>query len=98
MFWNTFTKLDLDSYFYYVTYLEQKQYAALVWISRPLEDEDSESISSLKDTVSCLRSSYLYKSSLFHIFLLFKVWNMIPLVMLYFNGILHEAVQGKSIL
>ncbi|KAE8057328.1 hypothetical protein FH972_014029 [Carpinus fangiana] len=29
---------------------KQKQYAALVWISRPLEDEDLESISSLKDT------------------------------------------------
>lgn len=64
MFWNTFTKLDLDSYFYYVTYLVQKQYSALVWISRPLEDEDLESISSLKDLVSCLQSSYL-----FHIFL-----------------------------
>ncbi|GAV56700.1 hypothetical protein CFOL_v3_00242 [Cephalotus follicularis] len=28
---------------------KQKQYAALVWISRPLEDKDLESVSSLKD-------------------------------------------------
>lgn len=30
----------------------QKQYAALVWISRPLKDDDLQSISSHKDMVS----------------------------------------------
>lgn len=32
----------------------QKQYTALVWISRPLKDEDLQSISSLEDMVSYL--------------------------------------------
>ena len=30
----------------------QKQYAALVWISRPLEEEDCNSVSSMKELVS----------------------------------------------
>ena len=36
-------------------YLMQKQYAALVWIDRPLTDEDIEAISSSKDMVSSVR-------------------------------------------
>lgn len=34
--------------------LMQKQYAALVWISRPLKDEDFQSVTSLKEVVSLL--------------------------------------------
>lgn len=40
---------------YYPLYLMQKQYAALVWIDRPLKDEDMQAISSLKDKVSSVR-------------------------------------------
>ena len=40
----------------------QKQYAALVWTSRPLEDDDLLSISSLKDLVRSSESLML----LFH--------------------------------
>ncbi|KAH9693646.1 tRNA pseudouridine(55) synthase [Citrus sinensis] len=47
---------------------KQKQYAALVWISRPLQDEDFQTISSLKETVRCYASFICY----FH--LLSKQW------------------------
>lgn len=40
----------------------QKQYAAIVWISRPLEDKDFNSISSVKELV---KSFYLSLLSLF---------------------------------
>ena len=40
---------------YYPLSLMQKQYAALVWIDRPLKDEDMQAISSLKDKVSSVR-------------------------------------------
>ncbi|XP_059459456.1 uncharacterized protein LOC132189009 isoform X2 [Corylus avellana] len=39
---------------------KQKQYAALVWISRPLEDEDLESISSLKDTAGTYIKEFVH--------------------------------------
>lgn len=38
----------------------QKQYAALVWISRPVQDEDFQAISSLKEIVSCYTSFFCY--------------------------------------
>ena len=42
----------LNHPYYYNHKILQKQYAALVWISRPLKDEDLQHVSSLKDLVS----------------------------------------------